>query len=278
MASDYGRRQTTSSIRYMRLDMRASDLLRGVSCLSPRIVSLALRRRSELRTYISCCLRKYDELAGTGLPCRKPPIPAHDGTIVSPSLDARGGGMSDQELVVLARTTKALKPKTIFEFGTYNGLTTAVFLLNSPPNTRILTLDLPLDAKGSAAAMAADQLLVASRDLASVPATLGISDYTQLLCDSMSFDISAYLNCVDLGLIDAAHDLAHVRNDTEKMVRMMTEEGILFWHDYGGRGITGPLSSYLERLGKRTPLYRVIDTQLAWAPASGLKRLFGCPS
>ena len=44
--------------------------------------------------------------------------------------------------VMLARATRVLRPKTIFEMGTYNGLTTAVFELNSEPNSRILTLDL----------------------------------------------------------------------------------------------------------------------------------------
>ena len=52
---------------------------------------------------------------------------------------------------------------------------------------------------------------------------------------------------------------------------LMTNDGILFWHDYGGKGSLRPLAKYLEGLAKRCPLYRVPGTTLAWAPARELK-------
>jgi len=87
----------------------------------------------------------------------------------------------------------------------------------------------------------------------------------------MMFDASPYANSVDLGLVDAAHDRIHVQNDTEKMAAMIKEDGIVFWHDYGGKGILRPLASYLEELSEIFPLYRIRETSLAWAPAQGLK-------
>jgi predicted O-methyltransferase YrrM len=59
--------------------------------------------------------------------------------------------MAFDKLVYLARTVKVLKPTTIFEMGTYNGLTTAVFILNSEQTARIFTLDLPSDTSETAA-------------------------------------------------------------------------------------------------------------------------------
>ena len=46
--------------------------------------------------------------------------------------------MSFGELVILARTAKTRKPSAVFEMGSYDGLTTAVFMLNSPPEARVL--------------------------------------------------------------------------------------------------------------------------------------------
>ena len=79
-------------------------------------------------------------------------------------------------------------------------------------------------------------------------------------------------NSIDLGLIDAAHDVEHARNDTIKMAAMMSDEGLVFWHDYGGKGSLRPLAEYLEALGRRFPVYRVPETALAWTKAKDLKR------
>ena len=250
--------------------MNITEVLDGLSCLSVRTLSLAMRKPSTLRTYVSYCLKRYDELTGAGLASRGPVTPSDTETISLPSAHT-GGGMSFSELVILARTTKTRKPAAIFEIGSYDGLTTAVFMLNSTPETRILSLDLPAEAPEVRASLESDKDLVAARHLGSVPRALGLNRYTQLLCDSMIFDPEPYANSIDLGLVDAAHDAEHVRNDTIKMARMLTDEGMVFWHDYGGKGAFRPLATYLESLAKRRPIYRIPETSLAWAYAKDLK-------
>jgi hypothetical protein len=191
-------------------------------------------------------------------------------TVVIPAYHA-GGGMRFEELVILARVTKASKPRVIFEMGSYNGLTTAVFVLNSESETQVLTLDLPPTGGEDRPELTSDEELVASRQLLSVPQALGLSRYQQILCDTMQFDPSPYTDLVGLGLVDAAHDLTHVRNDTIKMARMMSPGGLVFWHDYGGKGSLKPLAKYLEAIARRCPVYRIRGTTLAWAPAGDLK-------
>jgi hypothetical protein len=251
------------------------EVLDGISCLNARTVALALRRPSQLRRYVSRCLKTYEELVGDGLPSRGPVDPTPDMTISLPAYHL-GGGMSFDELALLARATRVLKPKTIFEIGSYDGLTTAVFVLNSDADARVLTLDLPSASTDHRPALSGDAELVANRRLLSVPQALGLSRYTQILCDSMQFDPSPYANSVDLGLIDAAHDVTHVKNDTVKMATMMADEGIVFWHDYGGKGPLRPLAAYLEALAKRCPLYRIRGTSLAWGAAGELKKALLC--
>jgi predicted O-methyltransferase YrrM len=248
------------------------EILDALSCLSLTTLKLAVRHPSNLRRYISECLKKYDELAGNGLPHRTPLSPEPDMTITIPAHHS-GGGMSFDELVILARVTKVLNPRTVFEMGSYNGLTTAVFILNSMADARIITLDLPTTGPEHTPTLSSDEELVGSRQLVSIPQALGLDRYTQILCDSMQFEPSPYVDSVDLGLIDAAHDVVHVENDTRKMVQMMSKDGIVFWHDYGGKGTMRPLAAYLEALAKRCPLYRIRGTSLAWGPAKEIKEV-----
>lgn len=250
------------------------ELFDGLSCLSVTALKVALRRPSQLRQYVSHCLKRYDELMEKGLPALSPVTPSPDLTVTIPAHHS-GGGMEFDELVILARAVRVLKPRTIFEMGSYNGLSTAVFILNSEPDTRIITLDLPPDWAGSSV-LSSDARLVESRDSQSVPQALGLRRASQILCDSMLFDPSAYADSVDLSLIDAAHDVVHVENDTVKMARMLSPQGIVFWHDYGGKGLLKPLAKFLESLAHHCPLYRILGTSLAWAPAEPLKAALGC--
>lgn len=233
-------------------------------------MALAIRKPAHLRTYVAYCLKRYDELAGKGLPGHSPVVPDARDTITLPAVHT-GGGMSYSELVILARVTRTRKPRAVFEMGSYDGLTTAVFILNAPQNAQIFSLDLPPEAVRNQPALDSDKELVAARTLGSVPRALGLDRYTQLLCDTMQFDPTPYLDSIDLGLVDAAHDAEHVRNDTIKMAKMMTSEGMVFWHDYGGKGALRPLADYLEQVGRRCPLFRIPETSLAWAHAKDLK-------
>lgn len=250
--------------------MTISEMVDGLSVLSFRAVMLALWNRSCFRQYLACSLKKYDELVGNGLPPASPATPDANLKITIPAAHP-GGGMSFGELVVLARVTVALKPRSIFEIGTYNGLSTAVFVLNAGSDTSIMTLDLPLNCPGSIADLPSDRELVSSRLVGSVPQALGLTRYKQIFCDSMAFDPSPYLGKVDLALIDGAHDSMHVENDTRKVAKMITDRGMVFWHDYGGKGALRELSSYLERLARQRPLFRVPGTSLAWARGIDLK-------
>ena len=247
----------------------------GLRCVNLNTIAIATRRPSSLRDYISHCAKKYDELLGNGLPARSPiPPPTRDLIITLPAAHS-GGGMSFSEMVVLARATKVLKPSTIFEIGTFNGQTTAIFILNSEPSTKVFTLDLPDDSTSGQDYISSDAGLVAARELGSVPRALGLNHYRQICCDSMLFDPSEFLDSIGLCLVDGAHDFAHVKNDTVKVASMVSDEGTVFWHDYGGKGAMRPLTKYLNSLRVHAQIFRVPDTSLAWARGHELKRAIG---
>ena len=251
--------------------MDLAEIFDGLSAVSIRTLALAARRPRQLRHYVSYCLKRYDELAGVGLPSRNPVLPSAGDTLILPAVHT-GGGMTFTETVILARVTKTRKPHTIFEMGSYDGLTTAIFILNAPNDARIYSLDLPPQSAATLPHLDTDRDLVSARTIGAVPRAIGLNHYTQLFCDTMQFDPTPFLDSIDLGLVDAAHDAVHVRNDTLKMIRMMSPDGMVLWHDYGGKGAMRPLAAYLESIARTCPLYRIPETTLAWAFAGDLKQ------
>lgn len=250
----------------------AIEAMRGVNlaCLS-----LALRDPSSLRTYISFCLRKYDELMGKGLPAKSPIpglAPSDMDTLNVPLRFQSGGGTDPREILTLAAVTKLLQPKRVFEIGTYNGRTTAIFILNSSPECIVYTLDLPLDAGSLPGYIPTDIGLVQDRRPEEYLQRAGLTHrYQQIYCDSMAFDPEPFRDSVELGFIDGAHAEEFVRNDTMKMAVMMSPRGYVFWHDYGGRGSFRPLTKYLESLP--IEVYRIPATSLAWTTGTEIKKL-----
>jgi hypothetical protein len=259
----------------MRFGQRFREVIEAAKGLNLYSLSLAARKPSELRSYVSFCLRKYDELMGKGLPA-KSPIPdlgvSDLDTLTVPLRFQNGGGTDPREVLTLAAVTKLLQPTRIFEIGTYNGRTTAVFILNSSPDCEVFTLDLPPDAGNLPGYISSDIELVQDRRPEGYLKRAGLSHrYQQIYCDSMTFDPGPFRDSVELGFIDGGHAEAFVRNDTMKMAAMMSLRGYVFWHDYGGRGAFRPLAKYLETLPIN--IYRIPMTSLAWTTATEIKKL-----
>jgi hypothetical protein len=271
--------------------MYVRKLFDAISVTNLRALQLAIARPDVVREYFARCLREYDGLAGQGLP-HKDPIAflceqgwgqmTPDDRVHLPAQLSEGGGLGLHELVILAAVTRLLKPRKVFEFGTYRGLSTSAFVLNSPPDARVISVDLPPDTQVADISnneyAPAEQQLIRERKVGSVLHELGLQDrYQQILCNSLDFDPTSQAGSVELGFIDGGHALKFVRNDTIKMARMMAERGLVFWHDYGGRGGLLALAGYLEKLSRSIPIYRLNGTALAWAPARSLKQIVAKP-
>ena len=250
-------------------------------------VRLAVKDRQRAREYWSHAIQHYHEMMGYGLPGSDPSeFLYHEGWAVGSrndrvelplALPAEGGTRLD-ELFVLGTATRLLRPSKVFEIGTFMGRTTSVFVLNAPRGASVITLDLPPDSVPDAAAgrmfIDSDLALIRHRRVGSALHDLQLDGrYEQVLCDSMRFDPTPHARSVELGFIDGAHTREYVENDTRKMAMMMADRGLVFWHDYGGRGRFRPLTEYLESLAQSIAIYRVPNTTLAWSTASEVRRL-----
>lgn len=264
--------------------MGPSRWIRAAAAMNGLGIALGLRRPSSLRAFLSSTWRQYRELSGAGLTVRDPvdflfesglaKFDAGERIEFPPVLDG-GGGTRREELLYLAAAARMLRPRCVFEIGTFTGLTTALFVLNAP-EARVVTLDLPQDAVPSADYIGTDVQLVQKRRTGHFLHVLGLADRCeQVLCNSLHFDAEPFANAVDLGFIDGSHALRYVVNDTEKMARMISDRGLVFWHDYGGVGDFLDLTIYLEALGAKAAVYRAPETTLAWAPGKQLKDALG---
>lgn len=144
-----------------------------------------------------------------------------------------GASVSPMECAALAALCHLTNAKKIFEFGTYKGVSTTQLALNVAEDGKVFTLDLPEGhpayslpiPKPEERAIAAEggKGILIPRDL--------LPRVTFLSADSAEFDVSPYLESMDLIFVDAAHGYEYVKNDSEKGWQMLRQGGIMAWHD-----------------------------------------------
>lgn len=155
-----------------------------------------------------------------------------------PLEDAADGNVSALELAALGALASRPGVKSIFEIGTFNGLTALNFALNSAADARIFTLDLPPENKGDTSLQAAGgdlKYIVQERKgwLFHQGRRPEEAKITQLFGDSATFDYAAHRNATDLVFVDGAHSYDYVRKDTETALQLLRNgRGVIAWHDY----------------------------------------------
>lgn len=153
--------------------------------------------------------------------------------------DSNSGPMPPEDVEALARIAIELQPKRIFEFGTNWGYSTATFLLNTPPQTRIWTLDICQEIRTPEEIERDPELqamLLKRVEVGAVYKSLpnATDRVTQIFHDSLTLDWNAgiFPEAFDLVLVDACHQYAFVKSDTIKAVERLASNGLIVWHDY----------------------------------------------
>ena len=137
------------------------------------------------------------------------------------------------EYVCLIMLMKRAGATSVFEFGTYKGVSITQLALNLPDGARIFTLDLP-DGQASS------ELPISIPKDVSIAFEAGKGDLVPadvrerirfLRQDSAKFDPDPYAGQMDFVFVDGAHNTEYVRNDSEKGWKMLRPGGIIVWHD-----------------------------------------------
>jgi hypothetical protein len=168
--------------------------------------------------------------------------------------------VSPRELLDLCAMAAVLRPRSIFEFGTYKGATTANLALNAP-EAAIRTLDI-----GSGPPQ--------SERVRRVFADRAIE---RIVADSNSFDFSGLEGSIDFVFVDGWHKSPTVENDSRNALRILAPGGTVVWHDFGPDH--PDVVDCLLMLSREIPLTHVAGTSLvvhrsasASGPASTVRR------
>jgi Methyltransferase domain len=188
-------------------------------------------------------------------------IPAPQEPVQMLTIGSGYGGMPAQDLYVLLQVVHWLKPKRIFEIGTFQGLTTAHMILNS--DAEIFTLDMPRDLATHVSGYSQEdmKLLQPREDIGKRYRAVSCDGRVhQLFGDSRKFDYGPYQNSMDLVLVDACHLFDYVMSDSRNAFKLLRETGAILWHDFGN---SIDVNRACKLLAKQEPIFHLEGTWLA---------------
>lgn len=191
------------------------------------------------------------------------------------------GSVTLLEAATLVSLVKLVKPRKIFEFGTFLGYSSALLVENASDDCEVYSIDLgeshvsakPLEA------YADDELRrdgdVNDEYLRGAQGAVG-PRYTTALApadkarlhliqqDSRQFDPSAHGldGSVDIVFVDGGHDTETVAIDTANARRMIGDSGVIIWHDFAST-IHDDVTTFVDELAKHEVVVWVQNTMLA---------------
>lgn len=158
---------------------------------------------------------------------RRPSIPTRFAAALAPGLSEtaiplevsfKDWNLTPLELFYVCALAGAVRPRRVFEFGTFDGNTT-LHLARNCPEAELWTLDLP-DPE--------NHFRVGSR-FAGRPEAARIH---QIRADSRVHDFSEHRGRMEFILIDAGHEYDCVAADTRNALAMAAPDATILWHDY----------------------------------------------
>lgn len=230
---------------------------------------LLIKDRIGFRRYPGIMLRSYAALGG---PC---PWQTRAIAQICPEVEGRrirlehiptddwSVSTSVAELAHLALLTQALRPKVIFEIGTYTGRTALNFALNAPDECLVYTMDLPPDNKPVLPGAADRDLAGSARPDRDYRKSDVVHKIRQIYANSILFDFSPFEKSVDLFFVDGGHHYDAVVSDTRNALRSVKPGGMIVWHDFANYGDFADVTRGILDLIPRDRVFQIEDTQLA---------------
>ena len=199
--------------------------------------------------------------------------PSKDAIIKSFSISSGNnivGMTSDYEAWIISTLSKF--SKNIFEFGTCSGKTTFLMGLNSPVDTKIVSITLnpknidEVDSKKTDNKVSQRNIINESIYESFLFSGNEVEKKIEVIFqNSLNFNHDKYKNQMDLIFIDGGHTYSVVKNDTEKSFEMLRNNGIILWHDYvPGKRSSKDVVRYLNEISKTYKIYRIKNTSFCY--------------
>lgn len=211
------------------------NTLLSLNYLHPAALTVAFRRGPRAtKRYLSEIYRCSKTDAGLYLPIVRLEEIAGNSTEFSVSRPADwGGSMTITEISSICHLVASRCPTKVLEIGSFKGLTTLNIAMNVP-DAEIHTLDLPPNADSTATKFDTnDRTIISSRGGYYYEGRPEGARIQQHYGDTATFNFAEIGTGVDFCLIDAAHSYQYVRNDTLKVLPLLTDNSLILWHDYG---------------------------------------------
>ena len=180
------------------------------------------------------------------------------------------GMTSDYESWILSCLSKI--SDNIFEFGTCSGKNTMLMALNSKENSKIVSLTLDQNKL--------KKLSLDNKDNnASIKNIINESNYEKFLfsgkkiekkievifIDSRELNTEKYLKNFDLIFIDGGHTYSLVKSDSKKAFEMLSNKGIIIWHDYAvGKESCKDVCRFINELEKEKKIFHIKNTSMCY--------------
>jgi predicted O-methyltransferase YrrM len=140
-----------------------------------------------------------------------------------------GWNVKLHEQIYLWAAVQGLKPKQLFEFGTFDGGSTRCFAEAAPDDAVITTIDLPVELFDKQDPEAFDGTRVGEQYKSS-PAAHKIK---QIRADASTYDFTSLAGTMDFIFVDAAHDYPHGLSDSRAALKLVNPStGVIIWHDF----------------------------------------------
>jgi len=171
------------------------------------------------------------------------------------------GSLRLLETAILLAVARATKAQRFFEFGTFCGSTTFNIATNFPDAT-VFTFDMDEEtAKAQSNGWGLEFAELRKQmplEFTHSPAEQNIK---QLHGNSRAYDFSPFADKIDLVLCDGDRAYPEAARDTLSALRMLRENGTIFWHDYN-TPVHPDHTKYLNGLSEDFPLWHIADTTL----------------
>lgn len=178
------------------------------------------------------------------------------------------GGLITLESIILVSLMKIFKVRKVFEFGTYLGFTTRLFVenLNNSTESLVVTLDLDQGSLSGIDFHPSDKIL-ALESTNNIKKEYAFSSnakkVSQIYMNSLDFNSKKYSNFFDMVFVDANHELNYAKHDTENAFNMIKDKACIVWHDYGNPDFPD-LTKYLNDLAHEKSIFHVEETMMCF--------------
>jgi len=231
-----------------------------------KILFQLLRKKQRRTRLFRSDLFFQEVMKNSPIPCRAlDTIVAKSSKIGLEDFFSRNGNLSPYEIIAISSIVADRAPMRLLEIGTFDGNTTLQMALNAPREAIIHTLDLPQgEVETAQPVLESDYQFIedAAKEERKFLKSSVSHKVQQHFGDSTKLDFELFTEDgpLDLIFIDGGHSFECVKSDTEKALKVISENGVILWHDFTPH--FAGVYSFLCELSKTLELVHIAGTNL----------------